>query len=81
MVVPFKSIALAGALMLVAAPAFAQNTDPFGIGALIGGATAPLGAVDLDPLHIFTPAPAPKHKRKHHSRGHHARRHAFRSRF
>ena len=43
----FKSIALAGALMMVAAPAFAQagNTNPFGI--------------DLDPFHIFTPAPPP----------------------
>ena len=43
----FKSIALAGALMVVAVPAFAQsgNMNPFGI--------------DLDPFHIFTPAPPP----------------------
>ncbi len=42
-----SSIALAGALMVVSAPAFAQsgNMLPFGI--------------DLDPFHIFTPAPPP----------------------
>ena len=48
------SIALAGALMVVAAPAFAQDTNlmPFGLN------LNPLG-LDLDPFHIFTPAPPP----------------------
>ena len=49
-----KSIALAGALMMAAAPAFAQDNNllPFGLNA------NPLG-LDLDPFHIFTPAPPP----------------------
>lgn len=45
MVSKFKSLALAGALMMVAAPAFAQDANVLGL--------------DLDPFHIFTPAPAP----------------------
>ena len=54
MVRKFKSVALAGVLMMVAAPAFAQdlNINPLGL---------PLvpNSVDIDPLHIFTPAAAP----------------------
>ena len=50
----FASIALAGALMVTAAPAFAQDTNlnPFGLN------LNPLG-LDLDPFHIFTPNPPP----------------------
>ena len=48
MVRKFKSLALAGAFVMVAAPAFAQV--PPGIN--------PLG-IDLDPLHIFSPATPP----------------------
>ena len=71
-----KSIAVAGALLIFAAPAFAQsiNTNPLGL---------PLvpNSVDLDPLHIFTPAPKPAEPmmmhRMHHHRGmhHHAMHH------
>ena len=46
------SIALAGALTVMAAPAFAQNLNPFGLN------LNPLG-LDLDPFHIFTPTPPP----------------------
>lgn len=49
MVRKFKSIALAGAFVMVAAPAFAQMPP----------AMNPLG-IDVDPFHIFTPAPAPE---------------------
>ena len=59
MVRKFKALALAGAFVMVAAPAFAQV--PPGIN--------PLG-VDLDPLHIFSPAtppaPAPEPMMMHH---------------
>ena len=48
MVSKFKSISLAGALTVFAAPAFAQ----------IPPMLNPLG-LDLDPFHIFTPAPTP----------------------
>ena len=48
MVSKFKSIALAGALTVFAAPAFAQVPPMLN----------PLG-LDLDPFHIFSPAPAP----------------------
>ena len=46
MVRTFKSLALAGARTMAAVPAFAQdiNLNPLGL--------------DLDPFHIFTPAPA-----------------------
>ena len=47
MVSKFKSIALAGALSVFAAPAFAQVPPMLN----------PLG-LDLDPFHIFSPAPA-----------------------
>lgn len=47
MVLNLKKLALAGAFTIVAAPAFAQ----------VPPALNPLG-VDLDPFHIFTPAPA-----------------------
>ncbi len=65
MVQKFKSLALAGALMMVAAPAFAQdiNLNPLGL--------------DLDPFHIFTPAPAapamekPMMMHHHHKMMHH----------
>ncbi|MCX8253320.1 exported protein of unknown function [Beijerinckiaceae bacterium RH AL1] len=63
MVNKFKSIALAGVLAFVAAPAFAQNGAPIvGDLPIING--LPLvgdnaSGLDLDPLHIFTPAPAP----------------------
>ena len=43
-----KRLALAGAFLMVAAPAFAQ----------VPPQVNPLG-VDLDPLHLFTPAQAP----------------------
>ena len=62
MVSKFKSIALAGALMFVAAPAFAQQGVPLvGDLPIING--LPLvgdnaSGLDLDPFHIFTPAPA-----------------------
>ena len=58
----FKTIALAGVLVLVAAPAFAQGVPVIGgmpiIGDLpiIGDRAAP---VDLDPTHLFMPAAAP----------------------
>ena len=59
MVHKFKALALAGAFVMIAAPAFAQV--PPGIN--------PLG-VDLDPLHIFSPAtpptPAPEPMMMHH---------------
>ena len=64
MVRKFTSIAFAGALMLSAAPAFAQDIGGAvnGItaipGQLVGGMGQGLG-IDLDPFHIFTPAPAP----------------------
>lgn len=65
MVSKFKTIAFAGALMMAAAPAFAQdmNLNPLGLPLVpnnldqlpvVGG-----GGLDLDPLHIFTPAAAP----------------------
>lgn len=64
MVRKFTSIAFAGALMLSAAPAFAQDIGGAvnGItaipGQLVGGMGQGLG-IDLDPFHIFTPAPQP----------------------
>ncbi len=68
MVGMFKSIAVAGTLLMVAAPAFAQSID-----------TNPLGlplvpkSLDLDPLHIFTPASKPMmhHRMRHHRAMHH----------
>ena len=47
MVRSFKTLALAGAMMTVAVPAFAQGLP--GLNSL---------GIDLDPFHIFTPAPA-----------------------
>ncbi len=42
----FKPLALVGAALIVSSvPAMAQGTGPLGL--------------DLDPFHIFTPAPAP----------------------
>ena len=68
MVNKFKTIALAGALMMVAAPAFADILPP---------GLNPLG-LDLDPFHIFSPAPAPEapapmmmHHHHHHMMMHH----------
>ncbi len=78
MVRKFTSIAFASALVLVTAPAFAQdlggaiNGLTAAPGQLIGGMGQGLG-IDLDPFHIFTPAPTPAmapepmmmHKRHH----------------
>ena len=58
MVNKFKAIALAGAFVMVAAPAFAQ----------VPPVLNPLG-LDFDPFHIFTPAPMKKEPmmmKKHH---------------
>ena len=57
MVCKFKSIAVAGALMMVAAPAFAQDMQLPLVGDM-GGMMSGMGGLDLDPFHIFTPAPA-----------------------
>ena len=79
MVNKFKMIALAGALGFVAAPAFAQQGVPV-VGDLPIVNGLPLvgnnaGGLDLDPFHIFTPAPEPmaapapmmhKHMMMHH---------------
>ena len=78
MVRKFTSIAFAGALVFSAVPASAQDLGAAinGItaapGQLIGGMGQGLG-IDLDPFHIFTPAPAPMApepmmmmKKKHH---------------
>ena len=46
MVLNFKKLALAGAFLMVAVPAFAQ----------VPPQVNPLG-IDLDPLHLFSPAP------------------------
>lgn len=64
MVRKFTSIAFAGALMFAAVPAMAQdlggaiNGLTQAPGQLIGGMGQGLG-IDLDPFHIFTPAPQP----------------------
>ena len=76
MVKAFKVVALAGALAFVAAPAFAQDLGLPLVGQLpVVGDGA--GGLDLDPFHIFTPAPeaaaaapAPMMK-KHHMMMHH----------
>jgi hypothetical protein len=67
MVLKFKSIALAGALIVAASPVFAED--------ILAPLFAPITSLDMDPLHIFTPAAAPaaapapmvkKHHAKHH---------------
>jgi hypothetical protein len=65
----FKTVALAAAFAVVAAPAFAQVPPQIN----------PLG-VDLDPLHIFTPdapppPPAPEPMMMHHHHHHMMMRH------
>ena len=69
MVRTLKLAALAGALALVVTPAFAQLDFP-----IVGELPTPGHGLDLDPLHIFTPAPAeapaeapaPMKKKHHH---------------
>ena len=67
MVGTFKKTALAGALVLVVTPAFAQLELP-----IVGVLPTPGNGLDLDPLHIFSPAPAeapaaaPAPMKKHH---------------
>ncbi len=51
MIRKFKLLALAGVLMISASPAFAED--------MMAPLMAPLAGMDMDPLHIFTPAPAP----------------------
>lgn len=64
MVRKFTSVAFVGTLMLAAVPASAQDLGGAinGLtavpGQLVGGVGSGLG-IDLDPFHIFTPAPAP----------------------
>ena len=71
MVRKFKTVAFAGALMMVASPVFAQELP------LIGNLNLPVvSGLDLDPMHIFTPAPEPAAApapmmKKHHMMKHH----------
>ena len=55
MVRTLKLAALAGALALVVTPVFAQLDLP-----IVGTLPTPGHGLDLDPLHIFTPEPAPE---------------------
>ncbi len=68
-----KRLALAGAFLTIAAPAFAQVPPQIN----------PLG-IDLDPFHLFTPAAAPvapepapmmHHRMMHHRMVHHTMMH------
>ena len=66
MIKTLKCAVLVGALALVATPAFAQLELP-----IVGVLPTPGNGLDLDPLHIFTPAPpdapaAPAPMMKHH---------------
>ncbi len=76
MVKHIKVAVLAGALAFVAAPAFAQDLVVPGLDQLGAGVTGFTNGLDLDPFHIFTPAPeaapaaAPMMK-KHHMMMHH----------
>ena len=72
MVRTLKLAALAGALALVVTPALAQLELP-----IVGVLPTPGNGLDLDPLHIFTPAPAeappdaaPAPMKKHHHHHH-----------
>lgn len=82
MVRKFSSIVFAGALILAAVPASAQdiggaiNGLTQAPGQLIGGMGQGLG-IDLDPFHILTPAPAMapepmmhRHRMMHHGMMH-----------
>ena len=55
MVRNLKVAVLAGALAFGAAPAFAEDMGIPGLDKLGAG----MSGMDLDPFHIFTPAPAP----------------------
>ncbi len=70
----FKSVAVVGIICAVSsASAFAEplNLNPLGIN--LNTPVLDFNAVDLDPLHLFTPAPAPAApmKVKHHIRHKH----------
>ena len=72
MVRKFKSLVLAGALVMAASPVFAED--------FLAPIFAPITSLDMDPLHILTPAPAApaaapapmmkKHHMKHHMMKH-----------
>lgn len=74
MVRKLKALALAGALMAVATPVFADDLfTP--LAPIVAPIMAPFAGIDMDPLHIFTPAPAPvaapaPMMKKHHAHHH-----------
>ena len=71
MVKTIAIVAVVGALTSASASAEPINLNPLGID--LNTPLLNFNAVDLDPLHIFTPAPTPMASRVVKHRKHHAR--------